>query len=186
MVGPFSLQIGGPPRKSVQRKTAEPGSVASASPDLPSSANFATELDKFTTQGAIPSQHLAMALVAYRNLMRAARIAFEGDAPILAAAQQQIRDVFRQRSSLDSSDPSTREDIQRAQEIADFLKANVVQGKRMEGGDNMYRLRIHEHTERGDNDSIKTAGSGVVGGGCCGESRKIGRLGKNKRKHKRV
>lgn len=33
-------------------------------------------------------------------------------------------------------------------------------------------LRIHEHTERGDNDSIKTAGAGIAGGGCCGGSGK--------------
>ncbi|KID74262.1 mitochondrial complex I protein Fmp36, partial [Metarhizium brunneum ARSEF 3297] len=113
-----------------------------------------------------------MALAAYKNLMRAARIAFQerlkGDAPILAAAQQQIRHEFRQKSSLNSSDASTQEAIQHAQEVANFLKANVVQGKRMEGGENMYQLRIHEHTERGDNESVKTAGSGAVGGGCCG------------------
>lgn len=33
-------------------------------------------------------------------------------------------------------------------------------------------LRIHEHTERGDNDSVKQAGKGTianpVAGGCCG------------------
>lgn len=29
-------------------------------------------------------------------------------------------------------------------------------------------LRIHEHTERGDNESIKTAGEGYVQGGGCG------------------
>lgn len=62
----------------------------------------------------------------------------EGDAPILAAAQQQIRHEFRQKSSLNSSDASTQEAIQHAQEVANFLKANVVQGKRMEEGDNMY------------------------------------------------
>jgi complex III assembly factor LYRM7 len=61
-----------------------------------------------------------------------------GDAPILAAAQQQIRHEFRQKSSLNSSDASTQEAIEHAQEVANFLKANVVQGKRMDGGDNMY------------------------------------------------
>ncbi|OAA35152.1 mitochondrial complex I protein Fmp36 [Metarhizium rileyi] len=111
-----------------------------------------------------------MALVAYRNLMRAVRIAFQGDTPILAAAQQQIRHEFRQKSSLNSSDASTHDAIRHAQEVANFLKANVVQGKRLEGGDDMYQLRIHEYTERGDNDSIKMAGSSTLGGGCCGGS----------------
>ncbi|KAG6013899.1 Mitochondrial zinc maintenance protein 1, mitochondrial [Claviceps lovelessii] len=110
-----------------------------------------------------------MALAAYRNLMRAARIAFQGDAPVLAAAQEQIRTVFRQQASLSPSGPSTADAIQHAQDVAQFLRANVVQGKRIEGEKDMYRLRIHEHTERGDNDSIKVAGQGTIGGsGCCG------------------
>ncbi|KAK2593555.1 Mitochondrial zinc maintenance protein 1, mitochondrial [Conoideocrella luteorostrata] len=110
-----------------------------------------------------------MALAAYRNLMRAARIAFQGDAPVLAAAKQQIRHEFRQKSSMSSSDSATKEAIQHAQEVAKFLRANVVQGKKLDGEDNMYRLRIHEDTERGDNDTIKMAGQGTIGGeGCCG------------------
>ncbi|KAG6009362.1 Mitochondrial zinc maintenance protein 1, mitochondrial [Claviceps maximensis] len=110
-----------------------------------------------------------MALAAYRNLMRAARIAFQGDAPVLAAAQQQIRTGFRQQASLSASDSTTQNAIQHAQDVAQFLRANVVQGKRVDGEKDMYRLRIHEHTERGDNDSIKVAGKGAIGGGgCCG------------------
>ncbi|GAB0137843.1 hypothetical protein EsDP_00006096 [Epichloe bromicola] len=110
-----------------------------------------------------------MALAAYRNLLRAARIAFQGDAPVLAAAQQQIRQEFGQKANMSSSEPMVQDAIQRAQEVAHFLKANVVQGKKMDGEENMYQLRIHEHTERGDNDSIKVAGQGTLGGGgCCG------------------
>lgn len=62
-----------------------------------------------------------------------------GDAPVLAAAQQQIRHEFRQKSSLDSSDPTAKQSIQHAREVADFLRANVVQGQKLEGEDNMYR-----------------------------------------------
>ncbi|KAG6041188.1 Mitochondrial zinc maintenance protein 1, mitochondrial [Claviceps citrina] len=80
-----------------------------------------------------------MALAAYRNLMRAARIAFQGDAPVLAAAQQQIRVGFRQKASLSSSEPATQDAIRHAQEVAQFLRANVVQGKRVDGADDMYR-----------------------------------------------
>ncbi|KAG5989193.1 hypothetical protein E4U52_005849 [Claviceps spartinae] len=112
-----------------------------------------------------------MALSAYRNLMRAARLAFEGDAPVLIAAKQSIRTQFRQQANLSPGEKITQDAIKHAQEVAQFLRANVVQGKKIEGEDNMYRLRIHEHTERGDNDSIKVAGQGkgtTGGGGCCG------------------
>ncbi|GAO17322.1 uncharacterized protein UV8b_05552 [Ustilaginoidea virens] len=112
-----------------------------------------------------------MALVAYRNLMRAARVAFQGDAQVLAAARQKIRQEFRRKSGMEPSDSTTKEALFHAQEVAKFLRANVVQGKRLEGEDNMYQLRIHKDTERGDNESIKAGGSGAIGGGgCCGGS----------------
>ncbi|KAH6854788.1 hypothetical protein B0I37DRAFT_363026 [Chaetomium sp. MPI-CAGE-AT-0009] len=108
------------------------------------------------------------ALTAYRNLMRAARIAFEGDVRTLDAAKQSIRQGFRDKASLPPSDPSIPPAIQHAQEVASFLKANLVQGKR-EG--ETYKLRIHEHTERGDNDSIKMGNKNTSMGGvkCCSE-----------------
>ncbi|KAG9500443.1 Mitochondrial zinc maintenance protein 1, mitochondrial [Fusarium musae] len=126
----------------------------------------------------------APALNAYRHLMRAARIAFQGDAPILSAAQLQIRNEFRQKASADAADASAA--IKHAEEVAKVLRQNVVQGQRTEEGKDTFsefrmigrrrrrkliaftELRIHEDIERGDNESIKTAGKGTVGGGCCG------------------
>ncbi|KAL1841064.1 hypothetical protein VTJ49DRAFT_7448 [Mycothermus thermophilus] len=104
----------------------------------------------------------------YRNLLRAARIAFQGDEPVLAAAKQTIRQGFRDKASLPPTDPSIAPALQHAEEVASFLKANVVQGKR-EG--DVYKLRIHEHTERGDNESIKQAGkkTDLSGVKCCSE-----------------
>lgn len=66
-----------------------------------------------------------------------------GDAPVLAAAQEQIRTVFRQQASLSPSGPSTADAIQHAQDVAQFLRANVVQGKRIEGEKDMYRTLKH-------------------------------------------
>ncbi|UNI22136.1 Mitochondrial zinc maintenance protein 1, mitochondrial [Purpureocillium takamizusanense] len=109
-----------------------------------------------------------MALVAYRNLMRAARIAFQGDAPVLAAAQDQIRHEFRQRSALDASAPDAQAALQHAGEVARFLRENVVQGRKAADEEGTYKLRIHEHTERGDNESIKMGSMGTLGGGGCG------------------
>jgi len=108
------------------------------------------------------------AVQTYRNLLRAVRVAFEGDARMLDAARQQIRTGFRDKASLPASDPSIQPALQHADEVASFLKANLVQGKR-EGS--TYKLRIHEHTERGDNDSIKLGNqSAKVGGAkCCSE-----------------
>lgn len=143
-----------------------------------------------------------MATPAYRNLLRAARIAFQGDERVLTAARQQIRTGFREKASLPSSHPTVAPSVQYANEVAEFLKANVVQGRKEGNGEtySMFRpaspreshcrrllcfsrclglgmltfgfpaeLRIHEHTERGDNDSIKLAGGKTVGagGGCC-------------------
>lgn len=64
-----------------------------------------------------------------------------GDAPVLAAAQQQIRDGFKQKASLTPSDPDAASAIQHAQEVAKFLRSNVVQGVRLDGHDNKYRKR---------------------------------------------
>jgi len=94
-----------------------------------------------------------MALAAYRNLLRSARLAFEGDLPLLHAAQKQARDAFRQNASLPPNDPAVAAAIQHAEGVAQILKQNLVQGKHV--GDNKYKLRIHDDTERGDNDSIK-------------------------------
>ncbi|KAF7560053.1 hypothetical protein G7046_g4118 [Stylonectria norvegica] len=75
------------------------------------------------------------ALVAYRNLMRAARLAFQGDAPILSAAQTQIRSEFRQQLPSDSTVPDA---IQRAEEVAKVLRENVVQGKQSDDEQDKY------------------------------------------------
>ncbi|KAL2016970.1 hypothetical protein VTK56DRAFT_2804 [Thermocarpiscus australiensis] len=108
------------------------------------------------------------AVQAYRNLLRAARIAFEGDTRVLDAARQQIRQAFRDTATLPASDPSIQSAIRHAEEVATFLKTNLVQGRR-EG--DTYKLRIHEHTERGDNDSIKLASKNtkVEGQKCCSD-----------------
>jgi complex III assembly factor LYRM7 len=112
-----------------------------------------------------------------------------GDAPILSAAQLQIRNEFRQKASIDAADASAA--IKHAEEVAKVLRQNVVQGQRTEEGKDTFsefrlggrgrkrkliaftELRIHEDIERGDNESIKTAGKGTVGGGCCGGGKKM-------------
>lgn len=119
-----------------------------------------------------------------------------GDTPILTAAKAQIRNEFSQNSNL-SDTQSVQEAVQKAEDVARILRENIVQGKKQDGVENTYgtraqptwpcrlqttpsctfaaandtltELRIHEHTERGDNESIKNAGNGSTkaGGGCC-------------------
>ncbi|KAK1826899.1 hypothetical protein QBC39DRAFT_363310 [Podospora conica] len=101
---------------------------------------------------------LNMSVQTYRNLMRAARIAFQGDAPVLAGAQETIRKSFRDNASLPPSHPDVQAGLKHAEEVAQFLRTNLVQGKK-EG--DVYKLNIHEHIERGDNDTVKLAGKTV-------------------------
>lgn len=45
--------------------------------------------------------------------------------------------------------------VAHAEEVGKILINNIVQGKKVEGSEDMYRLNIHEQTERGENDSVK-------------------------------
>jgi complex III assembly factor LYRM7 len=49
---------------------------------------------------------------------------------VLNSAKQSIRQGFRDKASLPASDPSIQPAIQHAEEVASFLKANLVQGRR--------------------------------------------------------
>ncbi|KAL2038751.1 hypothetical protein N7G274_008509 [Stereocaulon virgatum] len=113
-----------------------------------------------------------MALSAYRNVLRAARIAFQGDAPIFSAAKIEARSKFNGSRSLPAGSDEAQQKIIEAQEVARILRQNVVQGHQVGGlvdKEQRYQLRIHEETERGDNDSIKK-GTNLTsaGGACCG------------------
>jgi len=111
-----------------------------------------------------------MALAAYRHLLRAARIAFEGDNHLLHAARSQARAGFDNSISLDPSSEEAKKGIEHAEGVAQVLRHNVVQGRSVEGSDVLRKtnlelrmtllsrrpeLRIHKDTERGDNDTVK-------------------------------
>lgn len=53
---------------------------------------------------------------------------------MLDAARQQIRQGFRDKASLSASDPAVQPAIQHAEEVASFLKSNLVQGRREADG----------------------------------------------------
>lgn len=76
-----------------------------------------------------------MALAAYRHLLRATRIAFQGDFPLLHAARSQARAGFQSLSALDPSSEEAVKAIAHAEGVVDVLRHNVVQGKQTEGSD---------------------------------------------------
>ncbi|KAF2731775.1 hypothetical protein EJ04DRAFT_442323 [Polyplosphaeria fusca] len=111
-----------------------------------------------------------MALAAYRHVLRAARIAFEGDFNTLMAARHQVRRNFEDNRSLASGSEELSQQISHAEEVAKFLRENVVQGQAAQDTSDRYQLRIHEHTERGDNEDIKNGKGNTLAGGNCSSS----------------
>lgn len=139
-----------------------------------------TEADKFidTSDAHFTAQLLpatatsAMALAAYRHLLRATRTAFNGDFHLLHAARLQARAGFDKFTDLDPSSDEAAKGIAHAEGVAEVLRHNIVQGKYVEGKNTLstyesielciseyclqsIELNIHEDIERGDNDTVK-------------------------------
>ncbi|KAK6458682.1 mitochondrial zinc maintenance protein 1, mitochondrial [Scheffersomyces xylosifermentans] len=94
----------------------------------------------------------AAAVRAYRNALRATKVAFRQDIPMLASARSQIRQGFQQHSDLTDT-TQIEEEIQKLNDVSKFLIQNIVQGEKKEDG--KYLLNFHERTELGDNETIK-------------------------------
>lgn len=77
-----------------------------------------------------------MALQAYRSLLRATRLTFQGDERLLTNARDQIRAGFREKAALSPTDPAVAPAVQHAQQVAAMLRENVVQGR--SDGDGRY------------------------------------------------
>ncbi|ODV81473.1 mitochondrial zinc maintenance protein 1, mitochondrial, partial [Suhomyces tanzawaensis NRRL Y-17324] len=103
------------------------------------------------------------AISAYRQALRATRLAFQNDIPVLSAARTQIRQGFDNHRSLQEQE-QIDEEIKKMNEISTFLVKNIVQGeKRVEGNKDRYYLKFHDKTELGDNETIKQAGRANMG-----------------------
>lgn len=94
---------------------------------------------------------MSRALQAYRASLRATHTAFKGDAEVLRAARNQIRQGFEQHKDL--APEQANEEIVKLNEVSTFLVKNIVQGKKDQEG--KYFLNFHEGTELGDNETIK-------------------------------
>ena len=73
----------------------------------------------------------------------------------MTAARHQARGGFDKAKSLDASSQEADTAIKHAEGVCEILLKNLVQGQQTEGKDDVYKLNIHEHTERGDNDTVK-------------------------------
>ncbi|EME41189.1 hypothetical protein DOTSEDRAFT_73572 [Dothistroma septosporum NZE10] len=89
-------------------------------------------------------------LATYRALLRATRIAFASDTPTLRASRDFARQQFRENRTLKAGSPEAAQGVEHAQGVTKILRENVVQGKNV--GGEKYKLNIHEHTQRLDND----------------------------------
>ncbi|MCJ1243183.1 Mitochondrial zinc maintenance protein 1, mitochondrial [Trapelia coarctata] len=79
-----------------------------------------------------------MALAAYRHVLRAVRIAFQGDHRLLISARNQARSSFALYTSLLPSSPEAAAQIAHAEDVARILRENVVQGLRADGEGDKY------------------------------------------------
>ncbi|KAE8377379.1 mitochondrial zinc maintenance protein 1, mitochondrial [Aspergillus bertholletiae] len=96
---------------------------------------------------------------AYRQLLRATRIAFHEDTRVLLAARQEARRKFDEHKRVGIDTPMQ---INHAIEVASILKHNIVQGVKEEDNEaGKWELRIHDDIERGDNDTVKHAGKDI-------------------------
>ena len=68
-------------------------------------------------------------LATYRYLLRATRIAFEGDKSTLKSARKLAQKRFRENKNLPQGSPQAASEVEHAQGVAIILRENVVQGK---------------------------------------------------------
>lgn len=69
----------------------------------------------------------------------------------LRASRQFAKESFAKNGKLEIGGVEAGTAIEHAQGVARILRENVVQGKNK--GDDTYKLNIHEHTQRLDNDT---------------------------------
>ncbi|KAI5360624.1 Putative complex 1 LYR protein [Septoria linicola] len=92
-------------------------------------------------------------LATYRHLLRATRIAFQGDNAMLRSSRAFARTEFRTGAKLTPDSLEAAQGVEHAQGVTQILRENVVQGKKVGDVGEKYKLNIHEHTQRLDNDT---------------------------------
>ncbi|KAI9136978.1 mitochondrial complex I protein Fmp36 [Paraphysoderma sedebokerense] len=97
------------------------------------------------------------ALSMYRRLLKIQRTTFQGDIPVIRAARDETRKRFSEVKN--ETDPAKIEkNLKIAQQVANILERNIVQGVKKSENDQLYRLNLSPRHEINDNDTIKLAG----------------------------
>lgn len=107
-----------------------------------------------------PSPRLVV-LATYRHLLRATGLAFRGDDRTLTASRATARNEFLANAQLQPGGNEASLCVEKAQGVTKILRENVVQGTLKEGHKETYKLKIHEHTQKLDNETTKL-GKGTV------------------------
>ncbi|GJE98138.1 peptide chain release factor-like protein [Phanerochaete sordida] len=99
----------------------------------------------------------ASARAAYRDFLRASNVTFAGDVVVQNAFRLKVRNEILPAASI-ADQAIWEEKIALTREISEVLRRNIVQARKVEdASEEKWQLRITEHTELGDNDSIKSA-----------------------------
>ncbi|TKA83149.1 hypothetical protein B0A55_00705 [Friedmanniomyces simplex] len=92
-------------------------------------------------------------LATYRHLLRAINLSFADDAKLHPAAHRLAREGFVKNRRFDSGSVEATQAIEHAQSVAQILRENLVQGRKVGvEGEEKYKLRFTEHTQLRDND----------------------------------
>ncbi|KAI0831742.1 RF-1 domain-containing protein [Trametes gibbosa] len=108
-----------------------------------------------------PQALLASARSAYRTALRASSSTFQGDAVVRNAFRLKIRnEVLPYNPQIDAK--QFEEKVTLVREIADVLRKNIVQARKVQEASSalekeLWELKIREETELGSNNSIKEA-----------------------------
>ncbi|TKA28338.1 hypothetical protein B0A50_03805 [Salinomyces thailandicus] len=92
----------------------------------------------------------------YRHLLRATSIAFKGDTETLQASRALAHQTFQTNAhKLEPNSLEASTAVAHAQGVAQILREHVVQGRKKPGAEDSenYKLNIHEHTQRLENET---------------------------------
>ncbi|KAK3109441.1 Mitochondrial zinc maintenance protein 1, mitochondrial [Teratosphaeriaceae sp. CCFEE 6253] len=105
-------------------------------------------MTRFLNPSEIATNRLA-ALATYRTLLRAINTSFAGDACMHPAARTLARQKFAANRGLESGSAAASTAVEEGQAAARIIREHVVQGQKV--GEEKYKLRFTEHTQRLDN-----------------------------------
>ncbi|KAG0250250.1 hypothetical protein DFQ27_009494 [Actinomortierella ambigua] len=96
------------------------------------------------------------ALNAYKDLLKAQRVAFRGDVATLSAAREKTYQEFNMRRN-ETNEKTIEEQLHLANQVTSLLRHNLVQGVQKKDRKDLYELKIREETELGDNETLREA-----------------------------